>query len=346
MSGRDIDRSEYCKILDIIKLKVTEKFEFPPEVIRINDVVVATLGNFSASVGKPKSKKTFNVSAIVAAALSGKQVLNYTVTLPEGRNRVLYIDTEQSRCHCHKVLTRILTMAGMPVDREEERLIFLLLREYSPKQRRQIISLALAEDPQIGLVVIDGCRDLLLDINDPSESVDVINDLMRWSSFYNLHIHTILHLNKTDDQVRGHIGTELTNKAETVLQVTKSAFDGNISEVKPMQVRELEFAPFAFRINDDGLPELVKKYSFEQFNVQSKNSLTNELHHAVLSKVFEHGPISSYKTLIETLQTEYANFGYKRGRNVCVDLNKMMIGKGMIIKDEDGYKYNPSALDI
>ncbi len=31
--------------------------------------VIGTLGNFSASIGKAKSKKTFNVSAIVAAAL-------------------------------------------------------------------------------------------------------------------------------------------------------------------------------------------------------------------------------------------------------------------------------------
>jgi hypothetical protein len=346
MSGRDIDREEYNQILDIIKLKVTEKFEFPPEVVRIDGVVVATLGNFSASVGKPKSKKTFNVSAIVAAALSGRRVLNYEVTLPEGRNRVLYIDTEQSRCHCHKVMTRIFRLAGLPTDREDERLIFLLLREYSPRQRRQIISLALAEDERIGLVIIDGCRDLLLDINDPSESVDVINDLMRWSSFYNMHIHTVLHFNKHEDQVRGHIGTELTNKAETVIQVAKSAFDGNISEVKPMQVREREFVPFAFRINEDGLPELVRKYSFEQERAQSKNTLTDELHMKVLARVFADGPISSYKVLIERLQAGYAEVGYKRGRNVCVDLNKHLMGKGVIVKVDDGYVFNPDELDV
>ena len=33
----------------------------------------------------------------------------------------------------------------------------------------------------------------------------LINLLMRWSSGYNLHIHTVLHLNKGDDNTRGHI---------------------------------------------------------------------------------------------------------------------------------------------
>ena len=47
--------------------------------------VIGTLGNFSASIGKAKSKKTFNVSAIVAAALKNGTVLNYTAELPENK---------------------------------------------------------------------------------------------------------------------------------------------------------------------------------------------------------------------------------------------------------------------
>lgn len=83
-----------------------------------------------------------------------------------------------------------------------------------PQQRRQIINHALTNDPEIGFVVIDGIRDLMYDINSSSESVDLINDLMRWSSMHDLHIHTVLHLNKGDDNTRGHIGTELNNKAK------------------------------------------------------------------------------------------------------------------------------------
>ena len=38
---------------------------------------------------------------------------------------------------------------------------------------------------------------------------------------YDLHIHCVLHLNKGDNNVRGHIGTEMSNKAETVLVINK-----------------------------------------------------------------------------------------------------------------------------
>ena len=113
-----IDESKYKSLLKYIRLSVTEKYEFPQEIVQIDGVTVATIGNFSASTGKPKSKKTFNVSAIVASALSGKEILKYKADLPACKNRILYIDTEQSKCHCHKVLHRILKLAGLPTDQE------------------------------------------------------------------------------------------------------------------------------------------------------------------------------------------------------------------------------------
>jgi len=56
------------------RLLVTDEFEAPPVILRVGDSVVGTLGNFSASTGKAKSKKTFNVCAIVAAAMTGSSV--------------------------------------------------------------------------------------------------------------------------------------------------------------------------------------------------------------------------------------------------------------------------------
>jgi hypothetical protein len=85
-----IDEAKYKSLLKYIRLNVTEQYDFPQEIVQIDGVTIATLGNFSASTGKPKSKKTFNVSAIVASALSGREVLKYkarTVSFILIRNR-------------------------------------------------------------------------------------------------------------------------------------------------------------------------------------------------------------------------------------------------------------------
>ena len=43
-------------------LSLEKVYEQEPEVLKIGGVPVGTLGNFSASIGKAKSKKTFNQS--------------------------------------------------------------------------------------------------------------------------------------------------------------------------------------------------------------------------------------------------------------------------------------------
>ena len=50
-------------------VRVSEQLTIPPVVLRVDEAIIGTLGNFSVSTGKVKAKKTFNVSAIVAAAL-------------------------------------------------------------------------------------------------------------------------------------------------------------------------------------------------------------------------------------------------------------------------------------
>lgn len=255
-SGGDLDINQLSEMLSACQIKVTDTYETPPQIIWIDNSTIATLGNFSASTGKAKSKKTFNVSAIVAASLAGKQVLNYRAHLPEGKRRILYVDTEQSRYHCHNVLERILKLADMPTTADNDNLDFIGLREYSPSLRIQIIDYALQQKRGYGLVIIDGIRDLMLDINSTSESVEVINKMMEWSSKYDLHIHCVLHLNKGDNNVRGHIGTEMSNKAETVLVISKNNENPSVSEVHALHIREKEFQPFAFTIDDNGLPIL------------------------------------------------------------------------------------------
>ena len=194
------------------RLSLSRCYEKAPEILKVHGSVIGTLGNFSASIGKAKSKKTFNVSAIVAAALKNGTVLRYAAELPEEKRKVLYIDTEQSPYHCLKVMKRILRMAGLPDDRDSGYLEFLALRKYTPEQRISIVEQAIYHSPDIGLVIIDGIRDMVYDINSPGESTRIISKLMQWTDDRQIHIHTILHQNKGDENARGHIGTELKTR--------------------------------------------------------------------------------------------------------------------------------------
>ena len=134
------------------------------EIVEIQGSVIGTLGNFSASIGKAKSKKTFNVSAIMAAALKNGTVLRYAAELPPNKRKILYVDTEQSPYHCLKVARRILRMAGLPTNQNHENLEFLALRKYTPEERIEIVKQAVYRTDHIDLVVIDGLRDKVVSL--------------------------------------------------------------------------------------------------------------------------------------------------------------------------------------
>ena len=180
-AGQDItmQKEDFAALWKTIHLKVTDTYEVPPEILWVNGSTIGTLGNFSASTGKAKSKKTFNISAIVAAALKNDEVLKYSAYLPPNKRKILYVDTEQSKYHCHKVMERILRLAGLPTDKDRDDFVFIVLREQTPDKRKQIIGYMLENMPDVGLLIIDGIRDLMYDINSPSESTDLITSSRR-----------------------------------------------------------------------------------------------------------------------------------------------------------------------
>jgi hypothetical protein len=154
-----------------------------------------------------------------------------------------------------------------------------------------------------------------------------------------------LHQNKADENARGHIGTELNNKAETVLEVVKDKFDVNISTVQAIHIRAIDFQPFAFRINEDALPELVDGYSFDKNKNESHffdySELKDEQHRQALEATFSESEQYGYSDLMKALKRGYATIGCVYGENRLVKLKTFLENKRMIVKNDRKYRFNP-----
>ena len=338
---KSITPEEAVVLWQASRLSLSKTYEKAPEILKVHNSVIGTLGNFSASIGKAKSKKTFNVSAIVAAALTNGIVLQYAATLPEDKRKILYVDTEQSPYHCLKVARRILRMAGLPTDRDND-----ALRKHTPEERIAIVEQAIYRTDNIGLVVIDGIRDMVYDINSPSEATCIISKLMQWTDERQIHIHTILHQNKADENARGHIGTELNNKAETVLLVEKDEKDTDVSTVRAAHIRAMDFEAFAFRINEEALPELLDGYKFQKKEpgrpkkekFDAYRDITEHQHRIALEAAFTLKDEYGYQELAEALKSAYASVGVPLSDNKVVSLITTLKNKRMIVQ-ENGKKY-------
>ena len=330
-------------------MSVNTKYEQSPVVLMVDDSIIGTLGNFSASIGKAKSKKTFNVSAIAASALANSTVLHYRSSFPENKRTILYIDTEQGEPHCQKVLQRILCLAGLPKNADSDNLIMLGLRKYSPEMRLAIVEQAIGTIPNLGLVIIDGIRDFMYDINSPNEATNIISKFMQWTDDRQIHIHTILHQNKNDEHARGHIGTELNNKAETIMQVEVDKEDKTVSVVEAVHIRDREFEPFAFRINEEAMPEPVESYLPKEKKTgrptkgpfDPDKEIPKNVHRPALDAVFANGNINNYDDYIERLKEGYGLQGIKLGYNKAVKVATLLSDKQMVIKEGKDYAFNP-----
>lgn len=247
------------------RIRVTDTIQEPQPIIKQGDKIVVSRGNILTVQGRAKTYKTFLVSGMVAAALDEGLGMNGTRDV----SRVLYIDTEQSDAHTQIVLKRIYRLLDMPLDTEDDSIIMLALRKENASERLSYAVQAI-EELRPDLVVIDGVRDLVADFNSIEESSKVVGKLMELSASNNCAIVTIIHQNKADNNARGHLGTELMNKSETVLQVVR---DKSVATVAPVHCRNIEVDEFSFTVID-GLPQLCDKPKDVKKFSESENTFT------------------------------------------------------------------------
>lgn len=290
----------------------------PQPIVLIWGNLAMSRGNISSVVGLAKSRKTFLTAAITSGFLSNSDFLGFDTP---ATGKVLFVDTEQSRSHVGKVARRILRSIGLPTDRNHDKLLVAALRELTPDQRREATR-ELLRRYKPDLVVLDGVADLVNDPNDLHESENLVCELMRWSSEYDNHIICVLHTNPGGTKARGHLGSSLLRKSETVMLVEA---DGDTSVVKPQYCRNEPFSEFAFRVNASGLPELCGMPE-----PAPKENIFNEIMEA--GKVYSYSELTGILVNIESLKPDTAKKRIQRA-----------VKSGYITKNQVGGYYLPSA---
>lgn len=225
--------------------RITEKSDIGQMtfLFRLFGVACFPRGELVAVAGKAKSGKTFFLSLLMAAGRVNPN-LNANLNLNEGDGgqmplerireeplRVLWYDTEQSQQSTQDILVnRIgrMVVGAVPEGTSSasqealQNLYAFNVRMASWDERlRMFVDVVAYLKPD--LVVLDGVRDLLSDINDGREAQAMTERLMQLAQQHKCCIVCVLHQNKSgaDNTMRGWIGTELTNKVFEVYNCEK-----------------------------------------------------------------------------------------------------------------------------
>jgi len=239
--------------------KVVEK---PPCILKIiqenqyqhEEIDLLNSSDLSLLTGMQKSKKTFFCSVIFASMINGYFGRKLK---SENVRSVAYIDTEQSDYYAYKTSQRIYQTTKSNFD-------YLKLRKLNPSERKQVIQTYLYKNQNVDFIIIDGIVDLVYDFNDLKECTEAVQWLMKLSSETQTHILSVLHTNAGEDRkARGHLGTLLSQKVETVLHIQKNKENSSQSIISAKDVRGKQFDDFVIEIDNLGNSHLFEKEEYE-----------------------------------------------------------------------------------
>lgn len=240
-NGQTFDPSKY-------RIDLSENVPDPHPLLSVNGVMAFSPQNISVNKGKAKQGKTFTNVILASAFIAGRCGAVTSQPLPN-RAKVKILDTEQGTAHVHRVARRIHRLCGFSTSENNPFVEVYAIKDIDYKQRFELLK-TVANDPQTGLIIVDGIVDMMLDFNDLAESSRIRDEILRLVKETDTHIIFTIHTNKADNNSRGHAGAILEQKSQTVLITEK---DGDFFSVTPAYCRDMPFEPFGFRISD-GLP--------------------------------------------------------------------------------------------
>ena len=217
-----------------------------------------------AITGRAKSGKTFVMSIIMLMGVIDR-ILQFE---RDGKEplKVLWFDTEQSKQSTLDIIqNRIVEMFHRKVDPDtpfpNECLRTFNVRFDNCEMRRQGF-LELVPFIKPDLVILDGIRDLVTDINDGAEAQRIMEEMLALAQANNCCIIAVLHQNKSGESrdPRGWLGTELLNKAFDVFATEKMKIqDGQgtrfVFKLEQLYTRKYDIEQqLYFQVDEDGLP--------------------------------------------------------------------------------------------
>lgn len=247
------------------KHKFSEDFTVPSlePLIDIAGLPILTRGNVSVISGKPKSGKSliaiFNIiGGYIPTDVPLNHGFNINKSLKSGG--ILYIDTEQSYgTFAHRIFKCI---SSGSLEQMPRWLNAYNLRIFPPDVLIKLTQILFYESylrsSGLNLVIIDGIGDYSSEgPNEEKQSIQLVRYFEQLALIYDCHIVLILHKNKSNDNTRGFLGSQLERKVEASLDVRKEE-DGKIIVV-PEMLRNAGFCPsLRYQFDESGVPYFLE----------------------------------------------------------------------------------------
>jgi len=231
-------------------LDANQELVMPEYMFSWRGVGFYPLGSIDSITGHKKNGKTmFETLLMVACLKDGQPIgpLRYELNNLKPNPKVLFIDTEQEQSYSLMVQRRVHYLMGWEFKVNNPRFQVLWLHSVLSAEERWKITTAAIWKCKPDFIVLDGCRDMVIDINKAEESTAFVRQTMKIATDMNTVLSQALHYNPGTEKMRGWLGTELGNRCAYIIELNKEKKDGFVkfiakfTDVRGKDVDDLEF---------------------------------------------------------------------------------------------------------
>ena len=244
-----LEKMKQCRIM-------RDKYYAPKEFIfKVMGIPTISIGDIHLIQAQAKQGKSTLVTILVAVCRCGQLgPVEYALEHPA---KVVVFDTEQFESDSH---SQLKMMHELGEDDNGSEIMMFNLRNFGFDERTAFIKQSIMREKPT-LVIIDGIRDLIPDINDSVGCPMLVQELMQLASGVGCAIICVLHNNPSDGKARGWIGTELLNKCGYSFLLKK---DGSVVIVETSVSRGAPVPEWQFAFGEG------KKPTFDNSFIQSR----------------------------------------------------------------------------
>lgn len=219
-TAEEQEKAERLELLEASR--ITTCTEVTPETysLTVDGVGIFAKGDIHGVKGKQKSGKSAVLKVCLSALLCGQQ---FRVKSELEEPVILFIDTEQQAADVKLIIDEVKNLSHCEDEYIDSHLLLYTMRRMNYETLINDTRL-LIEKHRPDVVFIDGLVDFVSSFNDEVISRQLIHELLLLCEEFNCAIVNVLHENKAadDENMRGHLGTVLSQKAGTVLRCFRS----------------------------------------------------------------------------------------------------------------------------
>jgi hypothetical protein len=211
------------EIEKLVKARAAQEIKIAPPLIARDGVGIirkGTINSIQGSFGSHKSRLGEGFCSLLLDKNCKAEFLGFNKIASDPMT-VCYLDTERNTIEEYP--QSIKSILANSCNSEDSNFRFTSLKKIERKDRLTALKVFLNEVRKTTtnhlFVVLDVVTDCISNFNDPSESMELYDYIGNLAEEEDATFLLIIHQNPGSDKARGHLGTEGTNKASTVMSI-------------------------------------------------------------------------------------------------------------------------------